>query len=79
MASRIKKAESEKAIRSLCHDWYRKHRTTMLDASRPSFYDFKMWLYAEGYSYLLDFQSVAGADEDAERWFDQELKQTWRN
>jgi hypothetical protein len=26
----------------------------------------------------LDFRSTAGADYDAEMWFDQELKQTWR-
>lgn len=50
----------------------------MLDASHPSFSDFKAWLHEEGYSYLLDFRSVMGADEDAEQWFDQELGQTWR-
>lgn len=44
----------------------------------PSFSSFKDWLSANGYSHYLNFRSVAGADYDAEMWFDDELGQNWR-
>jgi hypothetical protein len=46
---------------------------------QPSFSDFKSWLDENDYALYLDFRSVAGPDEDAEQWFDQEIKQTWRS
>jgi len=45
----------------------------------PDFYDFIRWLRARDGDKYLKFRSTMGLMEDAEHWFDQELKQTWRN
>lgn len=73
------KAESERAIRSLCHDWARETGAMKESHAHPQFWDFKRWLERHGYAHYLDFRSVGGADMAAEQWFDEELKQTWRN
>jgi len=71
-----KKAECEQAIRKLARDWL----ATLPEAERehPSWIAFKSWLGDKHYSHYLDFRSVAGADYDAEMWFDDELGQNWR-
>ncbi|MCP1470988.1 hypothetical protein J3E64_002685 [Sphingobium sp. OAS761] len=74
-----RKADAEKAIRYLVSQWARKNGIAVGSVDMPSFYDFRSWLGREGYSHYLDFRSVMGPLEDAERWFDEELKQTWRN
>jgi hypothetical protein len=78
----MKKSEAEPAIRQLCHQW-REARDLPIPAGDPavhySFSDFKTWLAEKHYSHYLDFRSVMGPEEDAERWFDQEMRQTWRN
>ncbi|WP_162527185.1 hypothetical protein [Sphingomonas solaris] len=48
-------------------------------AEQPSFTAFKRWAEAEGYGSYFVFRSTMGALDDAERWFDQELRQAWRN
>ena len=71
----MKKSESEKAIRSLATKWFR-------EAGRPEMPDydtFRHWVQNQGYGHYLIFGSTIGAYEDAEQWFDEELKQTWRN
>ncbi|UTD27519.1 hypothetical protein [Bradyrhizobium sp. WD16] len=77
--SGIKKADAEKAIRALVTQWVNEtgfdHRT----GEMPSFSAFKSWLRANRYDGYLNFRSAMGPDADAEFWFDQELKQTWRN
>ena len=75
------KSESETAIRQLCHMWAQECGIDTRDDPdfHPSFGTFKSWLSQKGYSHYLRFRSVAGADYDAEMWFDQEFKQTWRN
>jgi hypothetical protein len=75
----MKRSEAEKAIRRLVHDWAETIGIEPGSAKQPSFLAFKSWLRDRGYSHYLDFRSTAGADYDAELWFDQELKQTWRN
>jgi hypothetical protein len=40
-----------------------------------SFYDFISWLERNGYSHYLHYRAVA----DAELWFNEERKQTWRD
>jgi hypothetical protein len=75
----MKKDESEKAIRHLCHEWGQLRGIEPGSVKQPSFSDFKSWLREKGYSHYLNFRSVMGPEEDAERWFDQEFKQTWRN
>jgi hypothetical protein len=69
-----KKAECEKAIRSLCHVWAKDNPP----GDHPSFSAFKRWLHAKGYGHYLNFRAVGGAEFIAEMWFDQEFKQTWR-
>ena len=76
MEDRMKKADCEKALRALCHQWARDLSKNQL--KHPSFFDFKTWLRQNGYFHYLDFQSTAGAEYDAEMWFDQEFKRTWR-
>ncbi|RWE34990.1 hypothetical protein [Mesorhizobium sp.] len=73
------KDESEKTIRHLCHVWAQECGIALDPTVQPSFAQFKLWLNKKGYSHYLDFRSVAGADYDAEMWFDHEFKQTWRN
>ncbi|SMF83556.1 hypothetical protein SAMN06265365_15013 [Tistlia consotensis] len=75
----IKKDEAERVIRHLCHEWARESGIPREPVDQPSFFDFKSWLSMKGYSHYLNFRSVMGANYDAERWFDEEFKQTWRN
>lgn len=79
MGFRMKKDECEKAIRSLCHEWGSIKGISMPPVDQPHFSEFKAWLKEKGYSHYLNFRSVMGPDYDAELWFDQEFKQTWRN
>lgn len=74
------KKEAEPAIRHLCHEW-RKERGLPLPPSdhHYSFVDFQSWLDSKAYGQYLNFRSRMGAHYDAEMWFDQEMKQTWRN
>lgn len=73
----MKKDDCEAAIRQLAHDWAK----TQPQSSdwHPSFSDFKEWLGKSGFGHYLKFRSVMPAVDEAERWFDQELGQTWRN
>ena len=75
------KADAEKAIRLLATKWFRQTHRGVADSSTimPSFEDFVSWLRTHGHGRYLDFRSMMGPREDAELWFDQELKQTWRN
>lgn len=75
----MKKTECEKAIRHLCRVWGKEKGVLRYPESEPCFYEFKLWLRQKGYGHYLNFRSVAGADYDAELWFDQEFKKTWRN
>lgn len=78
----MKKADAEKAIRPLVHDWAKEVGFKIEDRSvenEPSFYEFQTWLQQNNYGRYLKFRSTAGSLYDAEMWFDQELKQTWRN
>jgi hypothetical protein len=75
----VRKAESEKAIRYLVTQWAQESGFDPNSGQQPSFSDFKDWLRAKRYSGYLNFRSTMGPLEDAERWFDEELKQTWRN
>lgn len=51
----------------------------MTAESSPIFSEFVSWLRGKGYGAYLDFQSTMGPMYDAERWFDDEFKQSWRN
>jgi hypothetical protein len=69
----MKRAECEKAIRHLCHQWGRELSASELE--HPSFSTFKTWLSQNHYSLYLDFLSTAEPDHDAKMWFDHEFKQ----
>ncbi|MDP1628358.1 hypothetical protein [Parvibaculum sp.] len=74
-----KKADCEKAIRSLCHEWAKETGFQISSGVQPHFSDFKTWLRSNGHARYLNFRSTIGASDNAEIWFDEELKQTWRN
>jgi hypothetical protein len=46
---------------------------TSTASEHPSFSAFKAWLGTNSYAHYLNFGSRAGADYDAELWFDQEF------
>ena len=75
----MKKGECEAAIRRLTHDWARATRFEVSSGEMPSFSAFTDWLRAGDYGHYLEFRSARDPLDDAELWFDQELKQTWRN
>ena len=75
----MKRAEAEPAIRALVGQWARAAGVEVGSADQPSFSDFKRWAEAHGHGDYFVFRSTMGALDDAERWFDQELGQAWRN
>jgi hypothetical protein len=75
----MKRTEAEPAIRALVHRWAEASGGAAATAGQPSFSAFKHWAEEQGHSEVFIFRSTMGALEDAERWFDQELHQTWRN
>jgi hypothetical protein len=74
----MKKLECEGVIRALCHDWRRERGIPMPPTTIPSFSDFYRWV-EERCPQSLQFRSVGGSRDAVERWFDDELKQNWRN
>jgi hypothetical protein len=70
-----KKPDAERAIRYLATKWY----ASSGQPEHPSFPQFCDWLQSSGYGQYLTFRSSVGTREDTERWFDEELHQTWRN
>jgi hypothetical protein len=75
----MKKTEAEPAIRALCHQWKRDTNQPTTPNYHYSFSAFTTWLSENRYDHYLDFRSRAGPRYDAEMWFDDEMKQTWRN
>lgn len=66
----MKKADAEKGIRYAASKWYRAAGRP----EHPSFYAFKQWMREQGHDSYLEFRSTTGADYDAERWFDDEMR-----
>lgn len=75
----VKRSEAEPAIRHLARQWAEQNGIKMGSTTQPSFSDFRRWAEGEGYSAYFRFRSTMGALDDAERWFDQELGQGWRD
>lgn len=73
----MKKTECETAVRHLASKWANMQKQP--EGWHPAFEDFVHWLNENGYGHYLNFPSVVPAREVAEQWFDQELKQAWRN
>lgn len=74
----MNKADAEKAVRHLVHDWRRNEAADVTDPRQLSVYEFITWL-GQHHPQVLTFRSTMGARDDIERWFDQELKLTWMN
>ena len=76
----MKKSEAEAIFPELCRTWREENKLPYPEGEvHYSFSDFKTWLSAKGYSHYLRFRSLAGAAADAARWFDDLMKQAWRN
>lgn len=73
------KAEAESAIRQMVREWARLKGVRVGQAEMPQFSDFYSWAIFERYEHYFNFRSTMGPMEDAERWFDDELGQSWRN
>ena len=73
------KTEAQRAIRHFVREWAKAADFDRTSAKRPSFSEFKSWLSEKHYAHYLFFRSEGGPATDAEQWFDEELKQTWRN
>jgi len=70
------RSQSKQIVRQLCHEWLREQPEA--GREHPAFTSFRTWLEARDPN-VLSFRSRAGALYDAERWFDRELRQSWRN
>jgi hypothetical protein len=75
----MKREEAEAAIRRLVHQWAEVAGVCVGAAEQPSFSTFAHWADLQGYSGYFSFRSTMGALDDTQRWFDEELEQTWRN
>jgi hypothetical protein len=75
----MRKDEAEAVIRHLCHKWAEATSFQPESGKMPSFRGFCSWLKDSGFGHYLDFRSRVDPEADAEQWFDEELKQTWRS
>lgn len=74
----MKKADAESIIRSLATAWARETGFEVDSSQMPSFGEFEEYVRDKSPE-ALQFRSVMGARHDVECWFDEELKQNWRN
>jgi len=72
----VVKAESEKAIRHLCHQWRKAAGLESTPTSQLSFSSFLSWL-RQNYAGYLTFRTTTSVEYDAEMRFDDEFKQSW--
>ena len=72
------KSECEMAIRQLSHQWARDQGITPSAERLQKFYKFRLWLIDHHYGHFLKFPSPDPIGT-AELWFDEEMKQSWRN
>ena len=75
----MKRTEAERAIRPLVRKWAKETGVQHEQEEVPEYLEFRSWVNSQGYGHYLTFRSTMGAFEDAERWFDEELGQAWRN
>lgn len=72
------KADAERGIRSLCHQWRKAEGFEQTEQSKLSFYSFLAWVRDHHGGYLA-FRTTTSVIDDVERWFEDELRQTaWR-
>lgn len=68
------KAECEKAIRYLCHQWRKAANLEGVPEPQLSFSTFYSWL-RQNYASYLAFRTTTSVEYDAEMWFDDEFNQ----
>jgi len=73
----MKRPECKAAIPILAQEWARTQDQPV--GWHPSFGEFVSWLKQNGQDHYLDFRSRMDPLYDAEQWFDDALKQKWRN
>lgn len=73
----MKKADAERAIRHLCHQWCKECDLSETPADQLSFLAFQTWVQQD-YSAYLGFRTTTSVSYDVEMWFDDEFKQSWR-
>ena len=74
----MKKQEAERLIRSVVHDWANETGFNPTSGTMPSFLSFQHWL-KQHFPSASAFRSSTSPERDVEQWFDEELKQNWRN
>ncbi len=74
----IKIDEAERIVRSHATEWARLHGVSIGQEEMPSWLDFRDWLLSNN-SNALSFKCVGGSKARAEKWFEDELGQSWRN
>jgi hypothetical protein len=72
----MKKAECERVLRHLCHEWRRETGKQEVPAIELSHTEFMGWVRARNPE-LIKFRSVMPVSDEVERWFAQEFKITW--
>lgn len=72
----MKRAEAEKAIRVLCHEWRKASGNDQTPLNHLSSTEFVTWL-RDSHSEYLGIRSAIGITDDIDLWFDQEFKQGW--
>jgi len=72
----MKKADAERAVRHLCHQWRKECGVAETPEDQLSFYAFQTWVQ-QNYSSYLDFRTTTSVSYDLEMWFDDEFKQSW--
>ena len=70
----MRKQESEKAIRALCHQWREARGYSNAAADRPSFTDFRACV-RQNDPRCLQFSTSTSVEYDVELWFDEEFGQ----
>ena len=74
----MKKKDAEREIRALINMWRQQGPQREIANGQLHCSDFISWLRANSPGHL-KFRSVMRVDYLIEMWFDQELRQTWRN
>jgi hypothetical protein len=72
------KPECEAAIRQIFEEWRFEPAQRGIAEVNLSYSEFRVWVDQKGYSNYFKFRSLAGPEEDAERWFAQRFKQRWK-
>lgn len=73
----MKKAEAERTIRHLCHQWRCKDGLSDVPTDQLSFSSFLSWV-EQNHPSCLDFRTPTSVSYDVEMWFDDEFDQNWR-